>query len=500
MGATTLLGIDLGAGSLKATVIGADGSYLGSAAAPVKTSSPHPGWSEQAPADWWAALCSAVPQALAGAGVEAGSVTALSFSAGAHSCVLVDAQGEVVRPAIIWNDQRSGAECADLRASDDKTIRAITANAVSPTWTLPQLYWLMRHEPEAMARVRRLYLAKDWLRAQLTGDWVTDPVDALGTLMFDAGSRAWSADLCDRIGWPIGTLPPVVASTSITGRVGSAAARACGLNEGTVVVCGTSDTAAEALGAGMLDANVSVVKLATAATLSTVSPGRSAGQKLVSYPYFPEHMWYLIVGTNSCASAHAWLRRTLFSARGATASFDEIDSLAAQAPPGSEGLFFHPYLNGERSPYWDPKLRADFVGLGFAHGPAHIARAFYEGVAFSLRDCQRDFHEAGIRFSTARITGGGARSALWRQIVADVLGVHIELPAAADASYGVALIAGLGSGVLEDLNALPDIVRIVDRIAPDPARHELYQDRFEIYREIQAALAPINHRIHALAQ
>lgn len=501
MSRTVLLGIDLGAGSLKVSVVLADGNYLGGAGAPIQTDAPRPGWSEQDPAEWWRALCTAVPQALTAAGVDAADVAALSLSAGAHTAVLVDHAGDVVRPAILWNDQRSGVECADLRASDDSLIRGVGANAVNPTWTLPQLYWLNRHEPENMAKVDRLYLAKDWLRGQLTGDWSTDPIDALGTLMLDAGEKAWSQALCDQIGWPMHTLPPIRSSTSLAGRVTAQAARACGLLEGTPVICGTSDTAAEALGAGMLQAGSGLIKLATAATLSTMSTAPSPDQKLVSYYYIPDNSWYLITGTNSCASAHAWLRRTLFSSGGsASASFDDIDALAARAPAGSDGLFFHPYLNGERSPYWDPKLRADFVGMGFGHGPAHIARAFYEGIAFSLRDCQQVFRDSGNTFRTARITGGGSRSALWRQIVADVLDVTIELPAAADASYGAALLAGLGAGVFDNLDTLSGAVRILATTVPDPARHELYSRHFEIYREIQASLAPINHRIAALLQ
>ncbi|WEK50823.1 MAG: xylulokinase [Candidatus Kaistia colombiensis] len=495
---TTLLGIDLGAGSLKVTVVDDKGAALGSAASSIRTSAPHPGWSEQNPADWWDAVCSATPRALAAAGVDAGTVAGISFSAGAHTSVLVDAASDIIRPAILWNDQRSAVECVDLRAAADQVIRALSANPVSPTWTLPQLYWLTRHEPEAVSRVRRLYLAKDWLRGMMTDDWCTDPVDALGTMMFDASAKRWSPELCQLINWPIHTLPPIRPSSAVTGRVTARAARATGLREGTPVICGTSDTAAEAMGAGMLTPGTGVIKLATAATLSTVTAAPSPDQKLISYYYFPEGAWYLITGTNSCASAHAWLRQAAFSSGGGDAAgFEAMDALAATAPVGSEGLFFHPYLNGERSPYWDPNLRADFVGLSFAHGPAHMARAFYEGIAFSLKDCKQAFDDSGNGFTRARITGGGSRSALWRSIVADALNVTIELPASADASYGAAMVAGLGAGVFADVEALSRAVQVVDITVPDPARHALYARRFEIYRDIQAALAPINHRIVA---
>lgn len=491
-----LLGIDLGAGSLKASVVARDGKFLAAASAPVATSSPKPGWSEQDPADWWHALCLAVPESIAKAGLQFSDIGAVSFSAGAHTAVLVDAAGQVVRPAILWNDQRSLGECEILRNHSAFSIEAIAGNAVTPTWTLPHLFWLKRNEPENTERVSRLYLAKDWLRSQLTDDWSTDPIDALGTLMLDARSRTWSPEISELIGWSLSSLPPVRPSEEVAGHVSATAATACGLPIGIPVVRGSSDTAIEALGAGMLDEDIGTIKLATAATISCLSSGPSDDLKLISYYYFPKDSWYLITGTNSCASAHAWLRNTLFaSGGGSPASFEDMDHLAGSAPAGSEGVFFHPYLNGERSPYWDPKLRGDFVGLGFNHTPGHIARAFYEGVAYSLRDCQEIFSARGSSFHAARITGGGARSAIWRQIVADTLGMPIELPAAADASYGAALLAGLGTGAFASLGALAPAITIIARTEPDLRNVRFYERQFELYREIQRALAPVYHKI-----
>lgn len=218
------------------------------------------------------------------------------------------------------------------------------------------------------------------------------------------------------------------------------------------------------------------------------------------YHVVPDH-WYVIAATNSCASAHKWLRDTFFRREGedGSAVFDAMDARAAVVQPGSEGLFFHPYLNGERSPYWDPLLRADFVGAGFNHGAGHFVRALYEGVAYSLRDCLEVMKSKDLGFTTARLTGGGARSALWRQIVADVLNITVELPAVADASFGAALLAGVGVGIFKDERAAAEVVRIVSRVTPDPARASVYDQGFPIYRDIQKALAPINHRIHAFA-
>jgi len=493
-----LAGIDLGAGSLKISIIKADGSLVSEASAPIATSAPHPGWSEQNPHDWWTAACDAMQRAIAASGRPAGAIAAISFSAGAHTQVLEDADGRVIRPAILWNDQRSRAETQQLRDRADARILEIGANRANPTWTLPQMLWLRRQEPESFARVHRLYVAKDWLRAQFTGSWETDTIDALGTLMLDAQSAEWSVELCDMIGWPMATLPPIVKPSAVVGAVTAQAARASGLAEGTPVVCGTSDTAAETFGAGMVREGIGVVKLATAATVNVLSPTPQPDFALINYYHVVPDHWYVIAATNSCASAHKWLRDTFFRRDGedGSAVFDAMDAKAALVRPGSEGLFFHPYLNGERSPYWDPLLRADFVGAGFNHGAGHFVRALYEGVAYSLKDCLEVMKSKNLGFSTARLTGGGARSALWRQIVADVLNITVELPAVADASYGAALLAGVGIGIFKDERAAADVVRIVSRSTPDPECAAIYERGFSIYRDIQAALAPINHRIH----
>lgn len=498
-GDALLLGIDLGAGSLKASLIGLDGRLAGEGSHPVSTSAPKPGWSEQDPRDWWAAACEAVPRALSASGADPGRVAAVSFSAGAHTQVLEDRDGTVIRPAILWNDQRAGAETAALRRAADRRILEIGANRANPTWTLPQMLWLRDHEPEAFGRVHRMYLAKDWLRSRFTGGWETDTIDALGTLMLDAERVCWSSELCGLIDWPMHALPPIVAPRERVGSVTAQAARATGLREGTPVICGTSDTAVETFGAGMMRPGLGVAKLATAATVSVLSPYPVPDNELINYYHVVPGHWYVITATNSCASAHRWLRDTFFRRAGeeGSAAFDGMERLAAATPPGAEGLFFHPYLNGERSPHWDPLLRADFVGMGFNHGPGHFVRALYEGVSYSLRDCLEVLRSRGLGFDVARLTGGGARSPLWRQILADVLDVRVELPAVADASFGAALLAGVGIGAFADERAAEAAITVVAVNEPDPERVALYERGFGIYRDVQAALAPINHRIHA---
>jgi xylulokinase len=497
-GTRALMGIDLGAGSLKTMIVALDGRVLGAASADITTHSPQPGWSEQDPEEWWRAVCTTVPAALARAELSAEQIAAVSFSAGAHTPVLEDAQGRLLRPAILWNDQRSGAEAAELQQSAGAQFLNVALNRPTPTWTAPQLLWLSRHEPQVMDRVRRLYVAKDWLRTRLTGTWETDRTDAVGTLLFDVGADEWSAPLCEAVNCDPATLPPIVAVTAVVGKVTPAAAAACGLRAGTPVVCGTSDTSVETFGVGSINPGDGTVKLATAATVSIIGEAPRVHPTLINYPFAVPGLWYTITGTNSCASAHRWLRDRFFAHHG-TAAFEHMDALAATAPPGALGLLFHPYLQGERAPHWDPLLRADFIGMTFRHEPRHFVRALYEGIACSLRDVLEQFRAQGMNMQSMRIAGGGARSACWRQIVADVLGVEVLLPRVTDASFGAALIAGVGVGLFENERAAAAAcAQVIGSAQPDAHRSQFYEEVFGLYRRSQAALAPINHALSRL--
>ncbi|MBT4889663.1 MAG: xylulokinase [Rhodospirillales bacterium] len=503
-----LMGIDLGAGSLKVTIIGSDGRTLGSASSVVETASPYPGWAEQDPEEWYQGLCAAAPVALIKAGVLASDIRAVSFSAGAHTPVLLDEDDKVIRSAILWSDQRSIEESKELTTQSGAMIQETGFNAPNPTWTLPQLKWLCRHEPDNVARTRKLLVAKDYLRFRLSGEWHTDRIDAVGTLLTDSKSQAWSSELCDLINWNMALLPPIVDPTEIVGKVSKYAAAQSGLMEGTPVVAGTMDTAIECFGAGAIDPGQGVIKLATAGTVSVVTEFFEPHAEVIDYPHVVSGQAFAITGTNSCASAHRWLRDQFFLNHGASdnaengsAAFDEMERLAAKIPPGSDGLLFHPYLQGERSPYWDPKLRADFIGITMQHTGAHFVRALYEGIAFSLLDCKGAFDREGLEINSFRLVGGGARSKTWRQIVCDVFGVPIDVPLNGDASFGAALIAGIGVGVFTDeRDAVGRCVTLVDQLVPDPQRHMMYQELFSIYKKSQAALAGINHSIFKIME
>jgi xylulokinase len=493
-----LMGIDLGAGSLKTMIVDEQGRVAGSASSEINTCSPHPGWSEQDPLEWWRALCETVPRALAQARLAPGQLAAIGFSAGAHTPVLEDAEGRVLRPAILWSDQRSGAEAAELRERFGDEILQLTYNRPAPTWTQPQLLWLARHEPDLLRRVRRLYVAKDWLRSRLTGTWETDRTEAVGTLLFDCTRDRWSARLCKMIDWDPQTLPPIVESSAVVGTVTSAAAADCGLAAGTPVVCGSSDTSLEVYGAGAINAGEGAVKLATAAVVSIIGMEPRVHPTLINYPFAVPGNWYTLGATNSCASAHRWLRDRFFMEPGndGAASFTEMDRLAGLASPGSGGLLFHPYLQGERTPHWDPLLRAAFLGMTFGHDRRHFVRALYEGIAFSLRDVLQQLRAQQLELREASIIGGGSRSATWRQIIADILGIVIALPKVTDASFGAALIAGVGIGVFaNEVAAAKQCVSVVARHEPNPSLRSLYDEQYGVYRDAALALIDVNHRL-----
>lgn len=498
-----LLGIDQGAGSLKATVINGNGVVLGEGARVVDTHRPQPGWSEQNPGQWYEALCQAVPQALREANLPAEQLTGIGLSAGAHIPVLLDAAGEVVRPAIMWSDQRSAAEAQALHERAGEMIIARSMNRANPTWALAMLSWLQVHEPEAISRTHRLCLAKDYLRLRLTGSWATDFSDVVGALMADLQTHRWSPQICALLDWPIETLPPVGRPTDLAGQVSEQAARETTLAAGTPVVIGAIDTTVELLAAGAARPGQGTIKLASAGVLSVVVDRPTVHPPVSCYPHLDESLFYTATGTNTCASAHRWLRDLLFDTTESDnkASFEHMDALAAQIPPGSDGLLFHPYLQGERAPHWDTQLRADFVGITMSHSRAHFCRAAYEGIAFSIRDLLESSRHTGQAPCSARLIGGGARSNLWAQIISDVTGLQVEVPNHGDASYGAALVAGIGCGVFASpAHAVERCVGIVRKHDPSPELQAFYSECFQIYSETREALTAIDHKLHALQE
>lgn len=503
MNNTILLGIDFGTGGCKITVINHGGDILAESSAEYPTSHPKPLYSEQDPSDWYSALIVCLRKVKELNNIDLKAIGAIAIDASTHNAVLLDRKMKVIRPVIMWTDQRSIDEVNYLEKGWGKDIFRITYQKVAPTWTLPQLLWIKNNEPENYAKISKIMFVKDYIRYLLTGSWETDYIDAQGTLFFDMAKSGWSPELCGLIGLPIDLLPPICNPTDITGKITAEASRITGLKEGTPVICGTSDSAVEDYGAGAIVPGQCIVKLATAGNVNVMTAGPNPNPMTLTYSHVVPGMWYTVSATNSAASAMRWFRDNFCfeeiekSRATNTNVYQAIEGLAKQAPPGSEGLIFHPYLLGERAPYWDPYLRASFIGVSMAHQKGHFLRALMEGVAFSLKDCLRVIEDMELDVSEFILIGGGAKSDVWSQVICDVFGKKVSRPAVTDASYGSALLAGAGIGVFTDVvDAVKKCVKTEKEFTPGASTHQKYKELFNVYREVHDKLEDIYHDIN----
>ena len=493
----TLLGIDYGTGGCKVTVLGEDGSFVGEASVEYTTYHDHPGWSEQEPQDWWTSLCEALKK-LQGKGVDLKSIAACALDGSTHNAVLMDGAFRPVRRTIMWTDQRATSECEALKAGWGEKIFSTCYQMPAPTWTLPQMMWLKANEPDVLKKTEHVLFVKDYVRYLLTGNAATDRIEAQGTLFFDMAKGDWSQELVELAGLSLSKLPGFIAPTDVAGRVTAEAAAATGLPEGMPVVCGSSDSAVEDYGAGAVEPGDLIIKLATAGNVNSMTAAAHPHPKTLTYSHIVPGMWYSVSATNAAALCMRWLRDTWgFSGYGA------IDAEAASSPVGSNGIFFHPYLQGERCPYWDANLRASFTGVSIASTRGDFCRALMEGVAFSLRDCYRTLEEMRLPVKRIFLIGGGARSAVWSEIVANVFNCAVAVPTPGDASFGACLLAGTGIGLFADVKEAVAKCLHVDRtISPDAKAAAEYDHLFTCYRRLHDALAPVysQRREHAAGE
>lgn len=485
-----LIGVDFGTGGCKTTVIDPEGNICASAFLEYPSEHKKPGWSEQNPQHWLDAFVETVKRC--GQQMEDGYVGArgLAVTASTHNAVLLDKNGEVIRPVIMWNDQRSGDQCRRLKEQYGDRIFRIGMQMPTPTWTLPQLMWLKENEPDNYAKIDRLMFTKDYVRSWITGDFCTDIVDAQGSLLFDAKKNCWSKELCDMISLPLETLPEIRKTKDVVGTVRKEISYLTGLPEGLAVIAGCSDTAAEDFSAGAVRDGQIIVKLATAGNVNMVTSQASPDEKAFTYPYSVEGKWYIVTATNSCASAYRWMRDTFYPEEWKLCEKEGkdiyvlMDEQAASASLGCQGLIFHPYLLGERCPYFNPEARGDFIGISMVHQKGDFARALLEGVAFSLYDCLQVLKGFTDNLEDIVIIGGGAKSPLWCQIVSDVFGLKVKLPDHAESSYGGALLAGVGVGVFKDeYEAAEKCICMKKIYEPDMEHHEQYMKIFAIYKK-----------------
>lgn len=492
-----LLGIDFGTGGCKVTAITPDGVTAGEASVEYPTEYAHPGWAEQNPQDWYDAMCQAL-KLLREKAVDLKRTAAVSFDGSTHNAVLLDGNMNVLRKTIMWTDQRSTAQCAYLRENFGEKIFSTAWQMPAPTWTLPQLRWLTENEPEVLPAVRHILFVKDYVRYLVTGVAVTDHIEAQGTLFFDMKNMNWSEELAGLAGVGIKSLPELVRPTDIVGKVTAKAALETGIPENTPVVCGTSDSAAEDYGAGAIAPGDCIIKLATAGNVNVMTAEPHPQPGMLTYSHVVPGMWYSVAATNAAALCQRWFRDALCHKEIADAeklgkkAFALMDDLAANSPAGANGVIFHPYLQGERSPYWDPKLRASFTGVSISSTKGDFIRAIFEGVAFSLVDCYQLIKNAGLPVKQIFLIGGGAKSRLWSSIVCNAFDLPVQIPTPADASFGTALIAGTGVGIFPDsASAVRQCLHLTGQLTPDPETADFYKKLFEVYTGIHDALAPV---------
>src|SRR5258705_4693551 len=447
-----LLGIDVGTGGTRAVLLDDAGRVLGAATAEhAEMASPQLGWAEQDPRDWWRAARAALKDCVAQTNTNASEIAAIGLSGQMHGLVMLDAAGEVVRPALIWCDQRTEEECrAITERVGAKRLIDLVANPALTGFTLPKIWWVRAHEPELWSRVRSVMLPKDYVRVKLTGARATDVADASGTLLFDVVNRRWSAEMLEASDLRAEILPEVFESPEITGRGSREGAVASGLREGTPVVAGGGDQAAGAVGMGIVEPGNVSATIGTSGVVfaSTSRPVVEPKGRIHTFCHAIPGRWHVMGVTQGAGLSLRWFRDQ-FGAIGEDGcdSYDRLTKEASLVSSGCDGLIWTPYLMGERTPHLDPFAKAALVGLTASHTRGHIVRAVMEGVAFSLRDAFEIFNEMKVRVSEIRLGGGGARSSLWRQIQADVYGQPVNTVAAEEgAAYGAALLAGVAAG------------------------------------------------------
>jgi xylulokinase len=484
---SSLLGIDLGTSSVKVVVFAVEGALKGVGMAEYPILTPRLGYAEQDPEQWWRATIIAVREAVEKAGRP--EILGIGFSGQMHGLVLLDQRKELVRPAIIWADQRSADLLSELKERVGLSLLAQQCGTAPTTgFLIASLYWLQRFEAETLERAATFLMPKDFLRFKLTGELGTDETDAAGSGIFHVGRRVWADDVIERLGLPRSMFPKVHASADVVGQLTLEAATELGLPHGIPVSAGCADQPAQAVGNGLIDPPMGSVTIGTGGQVFVplTQPLIDSALRIHTFCHAPQTKWYLLGAMLSAGMALRWLRGLLGREK---STYSELVSLAAEVEPGSEGLVFLPYLVGERAPIMDPKAKAGFIGIALRHGPGHFVRALLEGVAFALRQIIDTMVSCGADLTRLVASGNGLANSLWRQIVADILNRPLcqgtGEQASERAGVGAAMIAGIGSGVFDgyqDAQKLAPIFNVVTE--PNRDTVALYEPHYRSFLEI----------------
>ena len=482
-----LLGIDFGGGASKATLLNTEGTIVAENTVEYPTLYPQNDACEQDPKDWISALCENTQALLQKSDIDAGDILAVAIDSATHTSLVCDADFKPLRNAMHWTDSRSRKQADALREQYGQMIFDKTYHRPDTIWTLPQLIWLKENEPQLFEKVRYIFFEKDYIRYFLTGVFCTDHIEAQGSMLFDCNHMRWDEEICALAGIRTDMLPPVVKPTDVIGIVSETAAAQTGLLTGTKVICGTTDTALEVFAAGAVKPGDMTVKLATAGRICVITEKAYPDKHLVNYSHVVEGLWYPGTATKAAAASYRWYRDTFGG------EYDALNRGAEQVAIGCDGLMYHPYLNGELTPYADPMLCGSFTGIRATHTKAHFTRAVLEGVTYSLLDCKEYLDSLQIPCNGEAIAiGGGTKGKLWLQMLSDVLGITLKTNCSSDSSLGSAMLAGIAIGVFQDAaDAVEKCVKQKDVVYPNAENTQKYRKIFGVYKKVHDALAPI---------
>ncbi|HEX5916051.1 MAG TPA: xylulokinase [Rubrobacter sp.] len=492
---SVLVGLDVGTGGTRAVAVDESGEIVAEASSEYPLHSPHPGWTEQDPDDWWEGAKEVVKNVATQTGEQ---VAGIGLTGQMHGSVFLDSSDEVIRPALLWNDQRTYRQCEEITSTvGEERLICISGNPALTGFQAPKIVWLKEEEPDNFGRVSRVLLPKDYVRFRLTGEYATDASDAAGTLLLDMRARDWSGEILDALEIPQEWMPEVYEGPESTGVLRESVAEELGLPSGIPVAAGGGDNAAAAVGTGIVGPGLVNSSVGTSGVLfvhaSEFNPDPSG--RLHAFCHAVPGAYHLMGVTLSAGGSLSWWRETLGR------DYNELVEAASGVSPGSEGLIFLPYLSGERTPHLDPKARGAFFGLTARHGMEHMTRAVMEGVIFSLRDSLDIMRGLGIPVEDVRATGGGARSDLWRRLQADIYGTPIRRTVADEGpAYGAALLAGVASGTYTSVDEAVSVVKLREEITePDSDRTKIYEEHYEIYRSLYPATSSAMSRLTDLA-
>lgn len=486
-----LLGLDIGTSGVKALLISVEGKIISSKTESYPLATPHSGWAEQSPYDWWEATVKVIEEVVSSTPIGSTQIKGISLSGQMHSSVFLDEKMEVIRPAILWSDTRTSEQCKEIYTKVGGLNQLIdyVSNPALEGFTAPKILWLKENEPENYQKVKYILLAKDYIRYRLTGELFTEVSDAAGTLLFDVIKKRWSTSLLEKLEIDPDLLPPILNSFDLAGRITKPIAEKTGLKFGTPVVAGGADNACGAVGSGIIQEGRVMVSIGSSGVVLAQTDNPQADQegRIHLFNHACPNSWYMMGVMLSAGMSYEWLEKKLFNN---SLDYPKLDQLAEEIEPGSEGLLFLPYLYGERTPHNDANARGVYFGISGKHDQRHFTRSVLEGVTFALKDSLELIKDKGVKVKEIRAIGGGAKSSVWQQILADILGKEINLLNVEEGpAFGASLIAGVGVGVYGSFTeAVSGIVKVQKTIVPRIQNTEKYNQYYQLYKKLYYSL------------